>query len=532
MCRKLSVSGRRASFPAQDPDPAILEDYANLRGPSLLKTTLGLQNHRHARYIGSTAEYEPALFDLRLYDESNGESSAGNGSFRKVSESDHFWQVSEGAVDKAGDVEALDTIESTVAPHGLALINLYFRIIHPSFPVLHKRVFLEKYGRSHREFSPPLLAAVYILALNYWSYDTDLVQLEKPQVGKLEDLAFQTLQNIAHRAKLSTVQAGLLLLQRPQNRHSWMLTAQLVAIGQDLGLHLDCSTWRIPSWEIGLRKRLGWALYMQDTWAALIYGRPPHISPSNWGVQPVHSTDFPERSLDEDSADGSAEVEKGRTIFTAMIALTLILSDVLETLYSQSAERAIRAADDSTRCVLARAKPIQLHLRSWYEALPDALRMDNLTPRRLSSQGYLHLAYFAIEISLHRCIIRSLSSTTAPQITHICRSAARTRLLGALEFVDKLKPEHLQSFWYFASQVSFALVGSFCSLLWVTAMDEEEAEGYQQRLLEYRWKLRVSSKSAGFLEIASGVLEGAVGAVFKMAEGAGTSPNEGGVEGE
>ena len=66
----------------------------------------------------------------------------------------------------------LDAIERIVAPHGQSLINFYFRIVHPSFPILHKKVFLEKYSRTHREFSPPLLAAVYILTLHWWSYST------------------------------------------------------------------------------------------------------------------------------------------------------------------------------------------------------------------------------------------------------------------------------------------------------------------------------------------------------------------------
>jgi hypothetical protein len=501
-----------------DQTQRVFEDYADLRGPSLLKTTLGLQNHRHARHIGATAEYEPALLDIRLYDDSKGESPAGRGSFRRISEVDHFWQLPEDPDEKARDFEALDAIENIVAPHGEALIKLYFRIIHPSFPILHKRVFLEKYGRTHREFSPPLLAAVYILALNWWSYSSDLVQLRKPEVTKLENVAFRTLQDVAHRAKLSTVQAGLLLLQRPKQDYSWMLTAQLVAIGQDLGLHLNCSTWRIPTWEKGLRKRLGWGLFMQDIWSALVYGRPPHISLSNWVVGEVTGCDFPESAADEDDEDGSSEVEKGRTLFSAMIVLSKMLSDVLEALYSLKAESEIQLAIDRTKCVLERAKPIQLKLRAWHADMPECLRMDNLTPRRLSSQGYLHLAYFAIEITLHRRIVRSLTSDTDPYLTQVCRSAAKARLVSALDFFNRLKPEHLQSFWYFASKVNFALIGAFNSLLWVTSTGAEEVDFYQRRLQEYRWTLRVSSKSAEFLEIASGILESAVGTLLKAAD--------------
>jgi hypothetical protein len=472
-----------------------------------------------------------------LYDD-KGESNIGNGSFRKVSELDNFLMLPDEVTQRHHEeINDLDAIEQIVAPHGDALIRLYFRIIHPSFPILHKKVYLEKYGRTHREFSPPLLAAVYILALNWWSYSSELASLDKPNVAELENLAFKTISDVMHRPKLSTVQAGLLLLQRPQQDYSWNLTAQLVATGQDLGLHLDCSSWRIPAWERGLRKRLAWALYMQDTWAALIYGRPKHISRDNWAVKPVVGADFPESAADEDEEDGSAEVEKGRTLFSQMIELTGMLSDVLDALYSVKAESDIKTAPDPTKFVLEIAKPIQLRLKAWYADLPDCLRMDSVKVRKLTStgtynplspsphhlieKGYLHLSYFSTEITLHRSIIRSLTSLTTPHLTSICRQAAKSRLLSAINFFNNLKPEHLQSFWYFASKVNFAQIGTFCGLLWVTSGSEEEAEWFEKRLGEYRWGLRVSSRSAEFLERASGILERSCGGLMGRVEGNG-----------
>ncbi|KAK5197530.1 Fungal specific transcription factor [Exophiala xenobiotica] len=500
-------------------DSVIIDDYANLQGQSLLKKTLGLQVNRYAKYIGPTDEHDFALLDLRLYDQVKNESPADLGSFRKVNQGVFFHQYPDAdSPTQTQDIEELDNIERIVAPHGEALIKLYFRTVHPSFPILHKKVYLEKYGRTHREFSPPLLAAVYILALNWWSYSSELARSAKPDVSRLEDIAYRTLQAVSQRAKLSTVQAGLLLLQRPGSNQAWQLTAQLVAIGQDLGLHLDCTNWRIPSWEKGLRKRLAWALFMQDTWSALIYGRPPHISATNWAVQPVISSDFPESAADEDEEDGSTEVEKGRTLFSAMITLTKMLAEVLEDLYSLKAEMEVKSSYDGTKAILDRAKPIQLKLRSWYADMPEALRMDATRVGKLSSVGYLHLAYFATEITLHRRILRSLSQNTDPYLIQICRSAAKARLISAMDFFNRLKPEHLQSFWYFASKFNFALIGTFAGLCFVTSVSQEEAEFYQRRLLEYRWTLRVSNKSAEFLEIASGILESAVGSLLKAAD--------------
>ena len=131
--------------------------------------------------------------------------------------------------------------------------------------------------------------------------------------------------------------------------------------------------------------------------------------------------------------------------------------------------------------------------------------------------GHLHLAYFATEITLHRCIIRSLSSTpTDVYLTHVCRSAAKARLISAMEFVNRLRPTHLTSFWYFPSRVNFALIATFGSLLLATAPCEEEAEFYRARLAEYKWALSVSAKSAGFLNFAMESLESSTGLLKDM----------------
>lgn len=483
--------------------------------------TASLQTHQYAKFIGATDEHDVSLLDLRLYDDDLSENAIESMAFRKVGHSDFFRQYADKeSPTHIHELEDLDIIQATVHPHGELLVALYFRVVHPAFPILHKRVFLEKYARSYREFSPPLLAAVYILALNWWFSEPSLAKLPRPDVNKLQILAYRSLQEVASRAKISTVQAGLLLLQRSTPDSTWQLTSQLVAIGQDLGLHLDCTYWRIPTWERALRKRLAWALFMQDTWSALIYGRPPHITPHNWAVQPIVPEDYPE-SPNEEAEEVDVEVEdleRGRTAFTAMIALTKMLSEVLDNLYSQKAEMEIRQSFDSTKAVLERAKPIQLKLRAFFAEMPETLRMDSGKPGKLTAVGYLHLAYFATEITLHRRVIRSLSAQTDPYMVQICRSAAKARLISALEYFNRLKPEHLQSFWYFASKFNFALIGTFAGLCFVTSVSPEEAQFYQMRLQEYRWVLRISRKSSEFLEIASGILESAVGVLLRNAD--------------
>jgi len=100
----------------------------------------------------------------------------------------------------------------------------------------------------------------------------------------------------------------------------------------------------------------------------------------------------------------------------------------------------------------------------------------------------------------------------------MCRNAAKTRLISAMDFVNRLKPQHLQAFWYFASKINFTLIGTFGSLLWATAPAQEEADFYKTRLREYRWTLSVSSKRAEFLDYAVSMLDASRAMLNNLAE--------------
>ena len=87
-----------------------------------------------------------------------------------------------------------------------------------------------------------------------------------------------------------------------------------------------------------------------------------------------------------------------------------------------------------------------------------------------------------------------------------------------MDFVNRLRPIHLQSFWFFASKVNFTLIGTFGSLLWATAPTQEEADFYRTRLHEYRWTLSVSSKRADFLGYAVQMLDASRGLLKNLGE--------------
>lgn len=195
-----------------------------------------------------------------------------------------------------------------------------------------------------------------------------------------------------------------------------------------------------------------------------------------------------------------------------MVSLTQILSSILAAFYTLSALK----RHESLRQLLDRARPIQLRLKHWHAHLPKSLSIDDTKPRKLSSVGYLHLAYYTTEISIHRAILRAHSShqpdsPPSLDLILITRQAVSTRFTAALTFIKKLKQEHYQSFWYFSSAICFAIVGVFGAVLACTSLDEDERQVWREGVGELRWLLRLAGQGAGgkgVTEYAVGVLDG------------------------
>jgi Fungal specific transcription factor domain./Fungal Zn(2)-Cys(6) binuclear cluster domain. len=548
----MSLQDKNAIVPPNVPirDVAPIQDYSVMSN-SLLKKTLSLQFPRSSFYVGPTSYlYDVSLLNLIIDSQNkagvkNSKSGPSNLnkieqvnlspsiSLRKVSDTVQFVlkddQSPQSYQSMSNDV---DTIEKFIAPHGQILIDLYFRIIHPSYPILHKKVFLEKYSRTHREFSAPLLAAVYVLAIQWWDYDPQLNRFPKPNVELILKIGLNNyLLEILKRPKLSAVQAGLLLLQckhiinEPMRKDSsetslsaphefedsdysdWVLCSQVVALAEELGLGLDCNNWKLPKWERGLRKRLAWAVYMEDKWLALKNARPSHIQDINWVVVSLIKEDFPEKHGDGDLKEGSSDIDNGKKIFMNFIELSMVLSDILNQFYSM---RAMIEITDVSQ-VLKLAKPLQLKLREWYHSLPAELQMTSVQPRKLCSNGYLQLAYFATELSLHRKISTVIyqqsmaGNPPPPELVKVCRTAAKTRLLGSIEFVRDLKPEHIHSFWHSSAASNFTLIGTFAAILFMSSPSKEEADFYRDQIFNYRWILKISSK--GFDQVGEALLK-------------------------
>jgi hypothetical protein len=183
-----------------------------------------------------------------------------------------------------------------------------------------------------------LKAAMCALAMPFCFMDDQLCMdkgyLEQPPTDGLWGIAQRSLQRHFQKPHLSLVQLCLLLLQRPPANFavgdlpgSWALSCSTLAAAESLGLHLDPSKWRLPRWEVRLRKRLWWIVYSDHTWRALVSGRPSHLRSDSWIVPRLWPEDL--------EADEYRNVEVGNVIrkqsaySIALCDLSVIVNDIL-----------------------------------------------------------------------------------------------------------------------------------------------------------------------------------------------------------
>ncbi|KAI1336364.1 fungal-specific transcription factor domain-containing protein [Xylariaceae sp. FL0016] len=488
---------------------------------------LGLDLGRFPELYGLGSDMEPVLMHHRPYDPKTHEFRLETHAIRRVLAPDdaHQYPVTFHFVDdhKAANADLAHgeavAIEKMVQPHGQRVVELFWRHVHPCFPVICKEGFMRSYNMSHVSIPAPVLGAVYLSALRFWSYDPELSIRDAPDSSEMRQLAHRAVQNSYHRPKLFSIQAMLLLLQcqpedplNPDHTFDWGLTCQALAIGQCLGLHLDCSHWSIPRVEKNVRKRLSWALYMQDCWTALAYGRPLHIHDDDWAVPDLTDEDF----ADCESAERHEQEDERRSIivtgkhhFILMVRLTKILAKILVDYYSVK-----KCNEQNTTLLFQNARPILDSLDQWVQAVPSKLLGMHITyQRRLSFNGSLWFSYYGVAMTLLRRLVRSTAlepSCADRALLGSVRQHALQVAQGAIGFVMALRHDHLEAFWYFATPYLFSLLGSFVTLLLVTSLSSQERSFWQDTLNSYLWNLRTRSKSSEPMQYAVNRLEGAI----------------------
>ncbi|KAH7109003.1 fungal-specific transcription factor domain-containing protein [Dactylonectria macrodidyma] len=531
----LSPAGTRASGDSSSRHhhhaPSVIVPDLVEPDPDPLERTLGCSSWRFAELYGLGSDMEPILMRYRPYDIHTHEFSLETHSIRRVLEHDEgqeypvtFHLAADGkAVDPDPTHALVDAIEACVHPHGQSLLELFWRHVQPCYPIVSKDAFISIHSQSYRNTPAALLGAMYLSATRWWTYDPELSIRTPPDSALLRRMLRSALPSSYHRPKLCSIQAALLLLQcqpddplNPDHTFQWGLTCQALAIGQCLGLHLDATNWTIPKWERNVRKRLSWALFMQDRWTALAYGRPVHIHDDDWTVKDLTAADFSDYECEGSAVTpGPGPDDNGRSFastgiaqYMQMVQLTKILSAVYLNFYTA---RTCREQDTVT--LFAKARPLFDMLTNWYHSIPPTLQMNVIYHRKLCFHGYLHFSYYGVAMTLLRRLIRSTAlppRCTDDRVLSEIRQIALQTAQSAISFVTNLRPDHLEAFWYFTSPYLLSLLGSFTTLLLVTSPSSQERHFWRETLNSYLWNLRMMSKSHEPMQYAVNRLEGAI----------------------
>ena len=242
-----------------------------------------------------------------------------------------------------GKAAASEAIEKLVWPHSDNLVRLYFKHVHPVYPIVSKGRFLHAYASLKMRIPASLRGAVYALACIFWHRDPSLNSPCPVQQWELVDHAHEALRREQENLSLFTLQACLLLhhvsapaIDSIETSSMWTLSCQATAISQMLGLHHHPGLWNIAPWEKRLRKKMWWAVYWADCWSSVCHGNPSHISPTSFNTLPP---DLDDAMADEDVPENLRHLiePEDPTLKTAigarfleMTKIALILREILD----------------------------------------------------------------------------------------------------------------------------------------------------------------------------------------------------------
>lgn len=229
------------------------------------------------------------------------------------------------------------------------------------------------------------MAQVWASNIENFNYTTEQLQTV---FRRFSDLAHNILSLVHRRSMVSTVQTLLLLtMLGREKKHEdddtshWVIVGLAIRLIYDLGLHLDCSDWHIPYYEMEQRRRIFWLAYMTDKWMAAQQGRPVAIIdgqfnvrlPTGYEIGTTHCTYMhckPVLLLE-------AEVAREQNlliycVFKEMIGLHQMLSRILTHFYHQ-----FTRVKDIEKAVELHGE-IEGEMKEWWESLPNDCKSSPL----------------------------------------------------------------------------------------------------------------------------------------------------------
>ncbi|WVF65615.1 hypothetical protein IAT40_000345 [Kwoniella sp. CBS 6097] len=307
----------------------------------------------------------------------------------------------------------------------------------------------------------------YALLSGIIAHATHYLPELRPIHRELWSNALLALDDEYRRPRLATLQLALLqMYSRPRElaENAGQLTigsGRAIGAAFLLGLHIDPSNWSLPLWEKSLRKRIWWALPIQDKWRALLYGRPSFLHRSSWHV-PMLNVD--------DGDSGPYASPSHRTSMESFIAtcrLTLVIDDILDTLHASPAS-ALNAKPISRiaqlESVLEKVGEIESDCSTLFEAdLPSTEEALHTKPTGVRS---CQLAFMGLVANVHRLLLQCIPDNDKTRAQSLMAIFAAFRSCQrSFDLVSSLTLKDEEVYW--TPNASHHVSNTVCLLLYI-----------------------------------------------------------------
>ncbi|KAJ1735915.1 hypothetical protein LPJ61_000288 [Coemansia biformis] len=185
----------------------------------------------------------------------------------------------------------------------IRMLSLYFRHVHPVFPILYKSHFLGRAFDGTKAAIPALMSAVFAAASTYMAREAtnkeDLARVRVKMAMHFQRAKMYLDEQYTHNTIASVLTLLLMSVyeQGTMSTRSWLYSGMAIRKAYDLGLHRDVGvakhkgTTVLSRTDAQIRQRAWWGCYVIDIMVSATLGRPTTIRdftfdtpyPANYG---------------------------------------------------------------------------------------------------------------------------------------------------------------------------------------------------------------------------------------------------------
>ena len=255
------------------------------------------------------------------------------------------------------------------------LFRVYFRYVHPHYPILDRWDFALRYQDLSKPPSYLLLQAVLFMAAGHCEtsllHDIGFTSRYEARLTLFKRA--RALYDADYESDQVTIVQSLFLMSFWWNsltdqKDTWYWLGNSISLATTLGMHRSTRHSDLSLRDQRLWKRIWWSLFTEDKHAAAALGRPAHIRMRDCDVAPLEETDFNELALPDVDAFGAQE--------EVHVIYAISLSDL-----SKILERVVEAAfipqNQMSFITTETLRDLQARLEDWVARLPRGLRLQS-----------------------------------------------------------------------------------------------------------------------------------------------------------